>query len=348
MRKEASFKMEPFVMEKMNRRPPLWLFIGLLVGLLPATTWAADSSAFMDAGTFALLVEMGTGLSAIFLAWIIKDKLGIRIPKIAQAVILWVLAYIVMRVILQPPIPFTLLAMYMGVLTIGILLYVSITEPSWNEFIRPIRLMLEEDTTRWRMTRYGTFIILPVIIGYGAFNNVVPKFSEPIELRVVHPAPPSEISVRGQTVQLQTAENPYRVGDDGKYLKVGAEGAYFGKNAWAPDAPKFLQNVRQGGQVFFGTAGCFFCHGDNLDGRGPFAFAFNPIPANFTDPGTISQLQETFVFWRVSKGGPGVPRESFPWASAMPPWEEHLTVDDIWHVILFEYWHTGWFPRTWE
>jgi len=63
------------------------------------------------------------------------------------------------------------------------------------------------------------------------------------------------------------------------------------------------------------------------------AFAFNPIPANFTDPGTIAQLQETFIFWRVSKGGIGLPNEGFPWASVMPPWEQHLTTDEIWKVI---------------
>jgi hypothetical protein len=107
-----------------------------------------------------------------------------------------------------------------------------------------------------------------------------------------------------------------------------------------------MKNVRDGGAIFFQN--CHFCHGDNLNGRGMFAFAFVPIPANFSDPGTIAQLQETFVFWRISKGGPGLPREGAPWASAMPPWEEHLTTDEIWKVNMFEYWHTEFFPRTWD
>ena len=65
-----------------------------------------------------------------------------------------------------------------------------------------------------------------------------------------------------------------------------------------------------------------------------------PFPANFTDAGTIAQLQETFVFWRVAKGGIGLPGEAFPWASVMPPWEQHLTVDEIWkvdHVRILAY-----------
>ncbi|MCX5729515.1 MAG: cytochrome c [Nitrospirae bacterium] len=104
--------------------------------------------------------------------------------------------------------------------------------------------------------------------------------------------------------------------------------------------------MREGGEIFYQN--CHFCHGDNLNGRGLHAFAFNPIPANFTDPGTIAQLQETFIFWRVSKGGIGLPNEAGPWASVMPPWEQHLTVDEIWKVVLFEYWHTGYYPRTWD
>ena len=51
----------------------------------------------------------------------------------------------------------------------------------------------------------------------------------------------------------------------------------------------------------------FFCHGDNLDGAGHFAHGFNPPPANFQDPGIIPNFRETFLFWRISKGGPGLP-----------------------------------------
>jgi hypothetical protein len=74
----------------------------------------------------------------------------------------------------------------------------------------------------------------------------------------------------------------------------------------------------------------------------------NPLPANFQDNGTIAQLTESFVFWRVAKGGPGLPREGTPWNSAMPAWEDFLTEEEIWSVVLFLYEQTGWKPRTWE
>ena len=319
----------------------------LFILALPVAAWAGFMES-MDAGRFALIVETGLGLGAIFLAWVVRDKLRIPIPKLVQGPTVWLIAFVMFRYILKPPIPFSLLAIYMTVVTIGVFLYITITQPDWEEFSRPIAYMLQEDTGTAKLSRYVTFAAVPLLLAYGTYSKLLPKFEEPVELRTVHPAPPASINVHDTVFNLQTAENPFRVDDSGKYLKVGLESKYFGGNAWAKDAPKFLQNVRDGGIVFFGTAGCFFCHGDNLDGKGPFAFAFNPIPANFSDPGTISQLQESFVFWRVSKGGPGLSREGFPWASAMPPWEKHLTTDDIWHVILFEYWHTGFFPRTWD
>jgi hypothetical protein len=85
-----------------------------------------------------------------------------------------------------------------------------------------------------------------------------------------------------------------------------------------------------------------------LDGEGPAAHALNPVPADFTYSGTISQLTESYVFWRIAKGGPGLPVEGAPWNSAMPVWEDILTADEIWSVILFIYERSGSRPRTWE
>ena len=64
-----------------------------------------------------------------------------------------------------------------------------------------------------------------------------------------------------------------------------------------------------------------------------YAHGLNPIPTNFTDAGRASpQLQETFLFWRIAKGGPGLPEEGGPWDSAMPAWEKFLTEEEMWDV----------------
>jgi len=293
--------------------------------------------------TFFVFLLLCLGVGALY-----KRATGRSIHMMMQAVGVWLIAYFILRFILYPPVPISVFSTWMGLITMVIMLYVSSTEKGWVEFRQPILSMLKGETQIYRGARAVTFVVLPLLVGFGTFNQIKPSVDEPIELRTVHPAPPQNTTVHGVPFTLQTAQNPYRVDEQGKYLPVGKEDKYFGQNAFDPNAPKFLQYVKEGGQVFFNTAGCFMCHGDNLDGRGPIAFAFNPIPANFSDPGTIAQLQETFVFWRVSKGGMGLPREGFPWASAMPPWEQHLTTDEIWKVVMFEYWHTGFFPRTWD
>jgi mono/diheme cytochrome c family protein len=92
---------------------------------------------------------------------------------------------------------------------------------------------------------------------------------------------------------------------------------------------------------------CLVCHGDALDGNGHFADGFNPRPLEF-GTSTIAQLTESFVFWRIAKGGPGLPREGAPWNSAMPVWEDILTEEEIWSVIIFLYQQANISPRTWE
>ena len=276
--------------------------------------------------------------------WYLK-KQGRGVPMLAQAILAWITSYILLGVVLHPPIPVSLLYTYMGLITIVLFLLVSSDEDSWTEFKRPILKMLGGETPAYRGVRTVTFVALPLLIGFGTYDNIRPKFEEPIELRTVHPAPPTSVKVHGKSFTLQTAENPFRVDESGQYSNE-VQQQHADDNPFDPNASKYMQYVREGGAIFFQN--CHFCHGDNLDGRGMFAFAFNPIPANFVDSGTIAQLQETFVFWRVAKGGPGLPREGFPWASAMPPWEQHLTTDEMWKAILFEYWHTGFYPRTWD
>jgi mono/diheme cytochrome c family protein len=86
---------------------------------------------------------------------------------------------------------------------------------------------------------------------------------------------------------------------------------------------------------------CAMCHGDALDGDGLFARAWQPAPANFRDSGTIAQLDENYLYWRIKEGGPGVPKGSIEYRSAMPVWDGVLTDDQIWKIIMFEYTNAG-------
>ena len=303
-----------------------------------------------------MLFELTLSVGFFALLSYLLNRAGLGIPRFWQGILFWVYILMYLKYRIYPPIPFSVRAMYGTVALIAVFMWVSSNEEDWRKFKQPILNVLDGVTPFHKVLRTAYLIAMPLIFGAFSYFSFLPNLDEPIELRTVHPAPPASTKVHGKTFVLQTSQNPYRVNPEGKYDQEYSNGLIVEQgmgrlmkenaNPWDQKAEGYLKYVREGGEIFFQN--CHFCHGDNLNGRGLHAFAFNPIPANFTDPGTIAQLQETFIFWRVSKGGIGLPREGFPWASVMPPWEQHLTTDEIWKVILFEYWHTGYYPRTWD
>ena len=271
----------------------------------------------------------------LFVAYVIITNLILRLkPPIAMnALFVWSLGFYFYKFVLYPPIPWTLFITYMVMWSIGTFLYVSQDPETFREFRKPI---VKTIVGEYKFAQIIMLIAMPILVGFATYNSIYPSYQEPVELRTVHPAPPATTKVHGKTYPLESTNNPFRVDEQDNY-----------KDSFPfldADKTEYMKYVTEGGTIFFQN--CHYCHGDQLNGLGMFSHVFNPTPANFMDPGTIAMLQEAFIFWRVSKGGPGLPNESTPWSSAMPPWEEHLKTDEIWKVILFEYWYTGWHPRT--
>jgi mono/diheme cytochrome c family protein len=152
--------------------------------------------------------------------------------------------------------------------------------------------------------------------------KVAPTFEPPISARITHPEPPSEIDFKGSTISILGLANPLRA-----------------------DATNLSNNIQEGKVIYFQN--CFFCHGDDLDGKGNFAQAFNPPPPPFRGTDTIAQLPESYVFWRIATGWKGLPAGATPWDSAMPAFVDFLTEEQVWKVTLFIYDATGNKPRTW-
>lgn len=271
----------------------------------------------------------------LFVAYVIITNLILRLkPPIAMtALFVWSLGFYFYKFVLYPPIPWTLFITYMVMWTIGTFLFVSQDPETFREFRKPI---VKTIVGEYKFAQIVVMLAMPVLVGFGTYKAIYPSYQEPVELRTVHPAPPATTKVHGKTYPLESTNNPFRIDEQDNY-----------KDSFPfldADKHEYMKYVTEGGTIFFQN--CHYCHGDQLNGLGMFSHVFNPTPANFIDPGTIAMLQEAFIFWRVSKGGPGLPNESTPWSSAMPPWEEHLNTEEIWKVILFEYWYTGWHPRT--
>lgn len=223
----------------------------------------------------------------------------------------------------QPaPVPAHLLwTIYMPTIFFVMLLFVSAHEAAWNEFKEPIvNLVVSRQSPGIIFLRFLILVTLPVLAGIITFFQIRTEVREPAELRSIHPADPGVITVGGEQFVLQGLRNPLR-GPDGRVAQADLE---------------------EGQKIYIQE--CVHCHGDALDGNGMFAEGLRPRPANFTDPGTIAQLSESYVFWRVAKGGPGLPVESKPWNSAMPAWEDELTIQEMWQVIAYLYEATGQHP----
>ncbi|HXG02861.1 MAG TPA: cytochrome c [Candidatus Binatia bacterium] len=241
--------------------------------------------------------------------------------RFLQAVLILVIAFVVFRFGIRPPAPWSVVTLYMAIVFLAVLVYVSTDADSWASFLRPIRSTLVDPDKRY--LRLALMIVLPLLLGYYAYTQAAARPQAPPELRAVHPAPPDTIQFRGKTINISGADNPLR-----------------------KDQARFREHVARGGEIYIRN--CMYCHGDNLDGQGHFAAGLNPPPANFQDPGTIAMLQEAYLFWRIAKGGPGLPRESTPWNSVMPAWEDRLSEEEIWQVIMYLYDATGQQPRRWE
>jgi len=235
----------------------------------------------------------------------------------------WIGIYVVLRFGFTVPIPVSVISIYMGIVSLAILAYLSSSQERREEISRPlVRFMTEK---RYTAILVAAAIALPALAAANVYVQMNVPIEPPFFPRTIHPASPTEITVHDNRINIDAGENPFRELETSN-----------------PD--EFRKHVENGRQVYYRN--CVFCHGDNMGGNGMYAHALNPIPTNFADGQTLPNLSESFLFWRISKGGPGMPEEGAPWDTAMPAWEKLLKEEEMWDVILFLYDFTGQRPAV--
>jgi len=143
------------------------------------------------------------------------------------------------------------------------------------------------------------------LIAFLFFPGSLSAFSPPTSEEI-----PESISAWGKEFSLKELKNPLR--DDTGQLK---------------------KNLQAGQKIYFEK--CFLCHGDLLDGNGVYGKSFFPPATDFTSAKSILTKPDSYAFWRIIKGGPGLPEKHGPWDSAMPAWESQLQANEVWKVQLY-------------
>lgn len=237
----------------------------------------------------------------------------------------WAGIYVFLQYGIEPPLPSSLVWMFMPIVTLALLIHLTASTERMEAAKRVLVRFMADD--RYLIPLVVVVVLIPSLVAVQTYFDVTQEPQPPLSGRTIHPPPPTEIQYEGESMNLVTATNPYRELEES-------------------DPEAFDRHVANGRRVYYQN--CVFCHGDDLAGEGEFAHGLDPLPADFQDSGTIAQLQESYLFWRIAKGGPGLPSESTPWSSAMPAWEGQLSEQEIWEVILFLYEYTGHEPRASE
>ena len=247
----------------------------------------------------------------------------IKLNRLAWMGIWWVALWAAFSYGINPPLPNSIIVLFMAIITIALVAYLSADNEELKQAQESIvRFMV---TRQYRVALLIVMFLIPAAVAAWTFASMNQAPQPPSSGRTIHPPPPSSITFQGTSINLTTANNPLR-------------------EVQHMDEAAFAEHVANGRRIYFEN--CFYCHGDNMEGAGMFAHGYDPLPANFNDATTIAMLQESYLFWRIAKGAPGLPSESTPWSSAMPAWEDFLTEEEIWEVIIFLYEFTGFEPRA--
>lgn len=235
----------------------------------------------------------------------------------------WIAAWLFFNYGFVTPIPQSVVMLYMGITTFVLILYVTSDRSRLDQVKGPLFRFITEK--RFTVPLILAIVAIPSLVAARVYLGMTQPVQAPFFARTVHPATPAGLTVHETEYDMSTLDNPLRPLEQS-------------------DPASFARHLANGRQTYYQN--CVFCHGDNMTGNGIYAHGLNPIPTNFADPGTIAMLQESYLFWRISKGAPGLPEEGGPWESAMPVWENFLSEEEIWEVILFLYDYTGQRPRA--
>ncbi len=86
------------------------------------------------------------------------------------------------------------------------------------------------------------------------------------------------------------------------------------------------ESIAKGKELFMAKPGnCVFCHGETGEGNKDNLAKLRRVPADLSDKDRMPKLSDGEIFWKITKGIPGI----------MPGREKQLTEEERWNVVNF-------------
>ncbi|MBI2185705.1 MAG: hypothetical protein HYU37_01125 [Acidobacteria bacterium] len=120
----------------------------------------------------------------------------------------WVGIYVLLRFAFTTPIPASVVSIYMGIVSITILAYLSSSQERREEVSRPlVRFMTEK---RYTALLGATAVAIPALAAANVYVQMNVPLEPPFFPRTIHPASPSEITVHDNRIEIDAGDNPFR------------------------------------------------------------------------------------------------------------------------------------------
>src|SRR5687768_1140154 len=128
-----------------------------------------------------------------------------RANLLAWALAWWVGIYVLLRFGFTAPIPASVVALYMGIVTIAILAYVSSSDERRDEVSSPlVRFMTDK---RYTTLLAATVVAIPALAAANVYVKMNVPLQPPLFARTIHPASPSEITVHDKKIEIDAGDN---------------------------------------------------------------------------------------------------------------------------------------------
>ncbi len=149
------------------------------------------------------------------------------------SILTWLAVWAALRFGVQPPIPGSVMGLYMSIVTISILVYLVADQARFDAFLAPLIALLRDENLR--LPRMGVLVAVPLLLGWFTYSGVRPQFDPPFEARTIHPEPPATFKLHGKDFDVLKGHRP-------------------------PGMEVNEENLAAGRRLYYRN--CMYCHGD--------------------------------------------------------------------------------------